>query len=58
VSAERIRPDEDDNSEQTVQEPEGLGHRGEEGELLTIINYVDERRRMMRIAQIKWRRDD
>jgi hypothetical protein len=53
-----MKPDKGDNSEQTVQEPEGMGHRGEEGELLTIISYVDERRRMTHLAQIKWRRYD
>jgi hypothetical protein len=58
MNAGRIKPDKVYNSEQTVQEPEGLGHRGEEGELLTIISYVDERRRMMHLTQIKWRRDD
>ena len=53
-----MKPDKDKNSEYTVQEPEGVGHRWEEGEFLTIISYVDEQRRMMRLAQLKWRRDD
>lgn len=58
MNAGRMKPDKVDNSEQTVQEPEGVGHRGEEGELLTMISYVDEQRRMMHLAQIKWRRDE
>lgn len=58
MNAGRMKPDKVDNSEQTVQEPEGVGHRGEEGELLTMISYVDEQRRMMHLAQIQWRRDE
>ncbi len=50
MNAGRIKPDEEDNSEQTVQELEGVDHRGEKNELLKIIRYVDEQRWMMHLS--------